>query len=111
MDRRRESRKSTQESVRVRIGSRTLHCRMRNLSRSGCMVESPALLVEVGAPIEVVLGPDVVAQGEVAWQLGESFGVLFQVPVPASVVEEYSIAGWPLASDPQHDQAGRNKKI
>lgn len=94
MDRRRESRSSTQESVRVNIGGRTLRCRMRNLSRSGCMIETSLVLVEVGTPLEVVLGPAVVAEGEVAWQLGENFGVMFASPIPEAVVDEYAVDNW-----------------
>lgn len=98
MDRRREPRSTTQDSVRVHVGSRTLRCRMRNLSRSGCMIESPALLVEIGAPIMIVLGPGEVAEGEVAWQLGENIGVLFDAPVSRAMVEEYAIEAWSFGS-------------
>lgn len=94
MERRSEARRATQDNVRVRIGTRTVRCRMRNLSRSGCMIESSLVLVEVGTPLAVVLGPEVVAEGEVAWQLGENFGVMFASPVPDSVVEEYAIDDW-----------------
>ncbi|QPC98943.1 PilZ domain-containing protein [Qipengyuania soli] len=97
MDRRRETRSTTQESVRVNIGRRTLRCRMRNLSRSGCMIETSLMLVEVGTPLEIVLVPGVVAEGEVAWQLGECFGVSFHSAISDAVVEEYTVEDWHVA--------------
>lgn len=96
MDRRKESRSSTQDSVRVRLAGRSLRCRMRNLSRSGCLIECDTMLVEVGTPVEVVLSTDCVAAGEVAWQLGANFGVRFTLPIPAALVREYAIEDWPM---------------
>ena len=90
MDRRREARRVTQARVEIRVGGRTVQCLMRNLSRSGCMVENVALLVEVGAPIEVFLAPEVGVPGAVAWQLGECIGVSFDQPVKETIIERLS---------------------
>ncbi|MEZ5680695.1 MAG: PilZ domain-containing protein [Erythrobacter sp.] len=98
MERRQESRKTTQDTVRVNLGGRSLRCRMLNLSASGCMIECDDAITEVGAHFEVLLGPGVMAQGRVAWQLGESVGVLFHAPIPETIVREYAIEGWPLDS-------------
>lgn len=90
MDRRRESRRPTRATVQVRVGGRTLQCLMRNLSRSGCMVENVALLVEIGAPLEVSLEAGHLARGTVAWQLGECIGVSFEAPIADQLIERLS---------------------
>lgn len=110
MERRRETRRTTQDTVRVNVGGRSLRCRMRNLSRSGCMIECAGHLAEVGAPFDVILGPGLIAEGEVAWQLGDSIGVYFSNPIPTSVVREYAIEGWPMDGGGQdHDGTPETK--
>lgn len=99
MERRREPRSATQDSVHVRLGRRSVRCRMRNLSRSGCLIECSTMLVEVGTTLEVILGPDVAVTGEVAWQLGENFGVMFAEQVSDAVVREYAFDGRTILHD------------
>lgn len=98
-ERRREGRSPTQESMRVTIAGTGLRCTMRNLSLSGCMIECRELVAQVGAPVEVVLLPGFVAQGEVAWQLGESLGVFFLEPIPLYIVQHFALDDWMLRSD------------
>lgn len=90
MDRRREARRVTHARVEIRVGGRSVQCLMRNLSRSGCMVENLGLLVEIGAPLEVWLEPAVPVPGTVAWQLGECIGVSFEQPVADELIERLS---------------------
>jgi hypothetical protein len=99
MDRRDEQRSQTQDNLRVTIGGTGLRCAMRNLSPSGCMIECRDLIADVGTPVEVVLLPGYVAQGEVAWQLGESIGIFFLEPISVGVVRHFALDDWMLRSD------------
>jgi integral membrane sensor domain MASE1 len=99
MDRRNEQRSQTQDNLRITIGGTGLRCAMRNLSPSGCMVECRDLIADVGTPVEVVLLPGYIAQGEVAWQLGESIGIFFLEPVSMGVVRHFALDDWMLRSD------------
>ncbi len=99
MDRRSEQRSTTQDDVRITIAGIGLRCAMRNLSPSGCMVECSDLIADIGSPVEIALLPGYVAQGEVAWQLGESIGVFFLNPISAHVVRHYALDDWMLRSD------------
>ena len=72
---------------------------MRNLSLSGCMIECRDLIADVGTPVEVVLLPGYIAQGEVAWQLGESIGIFFLEPISVGVVRHFALDDWMLRSD------------
>ncbi|MEG9269363.1 PilZ domain-containing protein [Qipengyuania sp. Mu-71] len=99
MDRRDEQRSQTQDNLRVTIGGTGLRCAMRNLSPSGCMIECRDLIADVGTPVEVVLLPGYVAQGEVAWQLGESIGIFFLEPISMGVVRHFALDDWMLRSD------------
>jgi hypothetical protein len=98
MDRRDEQRSQTQDNLRVTIGT-GLRCAMRNLSLSGCMIECRDLIADVGTPVEVVLLPGYIAQGEVAWQLGESIGIFFLEPISMGVVRHFALDDWMLRSD------------
>ncbi|MEH6722690.1 MAG: PilZ domain-containing protein [Qipengyuania sp.] len=99
MDRRNEQRSQTQDNLRVTIGGTGLRCAMRNLSPSGCMIECRDLIADVGTPVEVVLLPGYIAQGEVAWQLGESIGIFFLEPISMGVVRHFALDDWMLGSD------------
>jgi integral membrane sensor domain MASE1 len=99
MDRRNEQRSQTQDNLRITIGGTGLRCAMRNLSPSGCMVECRDLIADVGTPVEVVLLPGYIAQGEVAWQLGESIGIFFLEPISMGVVRHFALDDWMLRSD------------
>ena len=99
MDRRDEQRSQTQDNLRVTIGGTGLRCAMRNLSPSGCMIECRDLIADVGTPVEVVLLPGYIAQGEVAWQLGESIGIFFLEPISMGVVRHFALDDWMLRSD------------
>ena len=99
MDRRDEQRSQTQDNLRVTIGGTGLRCAMRNLSPSGCMIECRDLIADVGTPVEVVLLPGYIAQGEVAWQLGESIGIFFLEPISVGVVRHFALDDWMLRSD------------
>ncbi|MBL4719303.1 MAG: PilZ domain-containing protein [Erythrobacter sp.] len=99
MDRRDEQRSQTQDNLRITIGGTGLRCAMRNLSPSGCMIECRDLIADVGTPVEVVLLPGYVAQGEVAWQLGESIGIFFLEPISMGVVRHFALDDWMLRSD------------
>ena len=94
VDRRREGRTLTQEFVGITIADIGLRCAMRNLSPSGCMVECPDLTPRIGAPVELALLPEYIAQGQVAWQLGESIGIFFLEPIDAHVVRHYASDQW-----------------
>ena len=98
-ERRREGRSSTQADINVTLSGQGLRCAMRNLSPSGCMIECRDLVADVGTPVEVALLPGYVAQGEVAWQLGESIGVFFLEPVHPHVVRHYALDDWMLRAD------------
>lgn len=98
-ERRREQRRSTQDTIRVNVAGTGLRCLMRNLSPSGCMIECRDLVADVGAPVEVVLLPGHVALGEVAWQLGESIGVFFLEPIAPSLVRHFALDDWALRGD------------
>ncbi len=99
MDRRDEQRSQTQDNLRVTIGGTGLRCAMRNLSLSGCMIECRDLIADVGTPVAVVLLPGYIAQGEVAWQLGESIGIFFLEPISMGVVRHFALDDWMLRSD------------
>ena len=99
MDRRDEQRSQTQDNLRITIGGTGLRCAMRNLSPSGCMIECRDLIADVGTPVEVVLLPGYIAQGEVAWQLGESIGIFFLEPISMGVVRHFALDDWMLRSD------------
>ena len=99
MDRRDEQRSQTQDNLRVTIGGTGLRYAMRNLSPSGCMIECRVLIADVGTPVEVVLLPGYIAQGEVAWQLGESIGIFFLEPISVGVVRHFALDDWMLRSD------------
>lgn len=98
-ERRREGRSPTQDSIRISVAGTGLRCAMRNLSPSGCMIECRDLVADVGTPVEVALLPGYVAQGEVAWQLGESIGVFFLEPIHPHVVRHFALDDWMLRSD------------
>ncbi len=99
VDRRREGRTLTQEFVRITIADIGLRCAMRNLSPSGCMVECTNLTPRIGAPVELTLLPEYIAQGQVAWQLGESIGIFFLEPVDAHVIRHYASDHWSPRGD------------
>ena len=99
MDRRSEPRSGTLDDVRITIDGVGLRCAMRNLSPSGCMVECHDVVARVGSPVELVLLPGYVAEGEVAWQLGESLGIFFAEPISRGVVRHYALDDWMLRGD------------
>ena len=99
MDRRREGRRPTQQDVRLTVAGHGLRATMRNLSLSGCMVECRDIDASVGTPVEIVLLPGYVASGEIAWQLGDSFGIFFHEPVGAAVVRDFALDDWLLRGD------------
>ena len=99
MDRRKEDRSRTRETVRATIAGVDTLCIMRNLSQSGCMIEGGALPGDIGAPVTVQLTADLAVSGEVAWQVGESMGVFFLQPIPLSVVRGFALDDWSLRSD------------
>ncbi len=99
MDKRREVRKLAAGDVRIAVGGVWCPCAIRNLSSSGCMVEATRLSVAVGATIELVLAPDCVVSGEIAWQLGESIGIFFPEPIPEHLVRHYALDDWMLRGD------------
>ena len=99
MDRRKEDRSQTRETIRATIAGVDTLCTMRNLSQSGCMIEGGALPGEIGAPVTIQLMADLAVSGEVAWQLGESMGIFFLQPMPLSVVRSFALDDWPLRSD------------
>lgn len=99
MDRRSEPRSGTLDDVRITIDGVGLRCAMRNLSPSGCMVECHDIVARVGSPVELVLLPGYVAEGEVAWQLGESLGIFFAEPIGPGVVRHYALDDWMLRGD------------
>jgi hypothetical protein len=63
------------------------------------MIECRDLIADVGTPVEVVLLPGYIAQGEVAWQLGESIGIFFLEPISMGVVRHFALDDWMLRSD------------
>lgn len=99
MDRRKETRSPTRETVRATIAGADTVCTMRNLSQSGCMIEGETLPGEIGAAVTIHLMIDLAVSGEVAWQLGESMGVFFLQPIPLSVVRSFALDDWPLRAD------------
>ncbi|WP_370191001.1 PilZ domain-containing protein [Qipengyuania sp.] len=99
MDRRSEPRSGTLDDVRIMIDGVGLRCAMRNLSPSGCMVECHDIVARVGSPVELILLPGYVAEGEVAWQLGESLGIFFAEPISPGVVRHYALDDWMLRGD------------
>ena len=99
MDRRKEYRSPTRETICATIAGADTVCTMRNLSQSGCMIEGNALPGEIGAAVTVQLMTDLAVSGEVAWQLGESMGIFFLQPIPLSVVRRFALDDWPLRSD------------
>lgn len=99
MDRRKENRSQTRESIRARIAGVDVALVMRNLSQSGCRVDGGALPGEVGAQVSLELLPGLTVEGEVAWQLGESMGIFFLKPIPLAVVQGFALDDWPLRSD------------
>lgn len=99
MDRRSEPRSGTLDDVRITIDGVGLRCAMRNLSPSGCMVECHDIVARVGSPVELVLLPGYVAEGEVAWQLGESLGIFFAEPISPGVMRHYALDDWMLRGD------------
>ena len=102
MDRRKENRSQTRESIRARIAGIDVACVMRNLSQSGCMFDGGALPGDVGSSVSIDLLPGLTVEGEVAWQLGESMGIFFFKPIPLSVVQRFALDDWPLRSDWSH---------
>lgn len=99
MERRSEVRNRTLDDVRITLGGVGLRCAMRNLSPSGCMVECHDIIAGIGTPVEIALLPGYVAQGEVAWQLGESIGIFFLEPISPGVVRHYALDDWMLRND------------
>ena len=99
MDRRKENRSQTRESLRARIAGIEVACVMRNLSQSGCLIDGTALPGDIGAPVAIDLLPGLTVEGEVAWQLGESMGIFFLAPIPLSVVQGFALDDWPLRAD------------
>lgn len=99
MERRSEPRNRTLDDVRITLGGAGLRCAMRNLSPSGCMVECRDIVAGIGTPVEIALLPGYVAQGEVAWQLGESIGIFFLEPISPGVVRHYALDDWMLRND------------
>ena len=98
-DRRSENRNLTQTSVNITVDGVGLRCSMRNLSPSGCMIECLDIVADIGKPVTITLLPGYVAQGQVAWQLGQSIGVFFLEPVPQHVVRHYALDDWMLRGD------------
>ena len=90
MERRKEPRWGAVGRVRMRIGDRSVLCRMRDISQTGCMVESPAFALSLGTRVEFDLGLGVLIEGEIAWQLGEHFGVYFDTNLPDQMLEKFS---------------------
>lgn len=99
MDRRKEDRSLTRETIHATIAGTDTICAMRNLSQSGCMIEGDALPGEIGSAVTIQLLTDLAVCGEVAWQLGESMGIFFLEPIPLSVVRGFALDDWPLRSD------------
>lgn len=99
MDRRKEDRSETRETLRATIAGAEVICSMRNLSQSGCMIEGETLPGEIGAPVTIHLMKNLRVEGEVAWQLGECMGIFFIAPIPLAVVRSFALDDWPLRSD------------
>ena len=98
-ERRDAERLTTRGSVRFEIGGISHFGTMRNLSQTGCMIESPDLSAEIGARCEVSLLSGYSASGRVAWLLGESVGISFLLPVPAALVRELALNDWTMRSE------------
>ena len=95
-ERRYTPRSETRQSVRFDLGGRLCFGTMRNLSQSGCMIESPGIDVEIGSRCEIRLVPGYVANGRIAWQLGDSIGISFHLPIPVALVREYALDDWAM---------------
>ncbi|MBX7539436.1 PilZ domain-containing protein [Qipengyuania sphaerica] len=103
-DRRLGHRSETRESIRFELRGALRFGTMRNLSQLGCMLESPALDVEVGERCEVRLMAGYVVSGRVAWQLGDAIGISFHLPIPSSLVRDFALDDWSLRA--ANGQAG-----
>lgn len=99
MNRRNERRCGTQDKVHITIDGNGHRCSMRNLSPSGCQLECREIVAERGARVELALLPGLVVHGEVAWQLGESIGIVFPEPLSTGVVRHYALDDWLLRGD------------
>lgn len=99
VERRNKERLTTRGSVRFDLGGISHFGTMRNLSQTGCMIESPSLAAEIGERCEVALMPGYSTSGRVAWQLGDSVGISFLIPVPAALVRELALDDWTMRSE------------
>lgn len=108
-DRRKQERSATRESVRFELAGVLHFGTMRNLSRHGCMIESPALEAAIGQRCEIRLLPGYVVSGRIAWQLGDGIGISFHLPIPSALVREFSLDDWAMRSAARQvgHQAGR----
>lgn len=99
VERRNKQRVTTQGSVRFEIDGIAHFGTMRNLSQTGCMIETPEFVAEIGQRCEVALLPGYSASGRVAWQLGEAVGISFLSPVPQILVRELALDDWGMRSE------------
>ena len=98
-ERRNTERLATRGSVRFELGGVSHFGTMRNLSQTGCMIESPGLAAEIGERCEVTLMAGYSASGRVAWQLGEAVGISFLIPAPTALVRELALDDWTMRSE------------
>lgn len=105
-ERRNTERLTTRGSVRFELGGVSHFGIIRNLTQTGCMIESHALAAEIGERCEVTLMPGYSASGRVAWQLGEAVGISFLIPVPTALVRELALDDWTMRSEKRSGAAG-----
>lgn len=94
IDRRKEARSPTRDTVAFEVGGQSFDATMRNLSQAGCMIECSEAEAEIGQFCEVMLQPEFPASGRIAWQLGGALGIAFHQPVPIGIVRNYALDDW-----------------
>lgn len=73
--------------IDCRIGNRIERVFLYDLSASGCMIETMAKPVVLGACLSVKFTHFIEAHGEVVWQIGQNAGVRFDELLPKMIVE------------------------
>lgn len=75
--------------VEGRVPATPISARLLNISVAGCMIETMNYpLVAKAATIFLTITPSTVLSGQIAWNKGDMFGVIFHFPITPEVLAD-----------------------
>jgi len=86
MEQRRAFRYPTDLDADCRAGERAWSTRLRNISSTGCMIESPDPGFDVGSPMKVWIRGVPTIEGAIAWQHRGHAGIRFALPLSSALM-------------------------